>query len=98
IGHLFGPNRERGLYKSVDGGATWTMSKFVDPDSGFTDLVMDPSNPNVLYAASYQRRRVPWGFNGGGPGSGLWKTVDGGKKWTELTRHGLADHPSIRPI
>src|SRR3954451_9734831 len=51
IGHLFGPNKERGLYKSTDGGANWTMSKFVDPDSGFTDLVMDPANPNVLYAA-----------------------------------------------
>ncbi len=59
---------------------------------------MDPSNPNVLYAASYQRRRVPWGFNGAGPGSALWKTVDGGKKWTKLTGNGLPDNPIIGRI
>ena len=68
---------ERGLYKTTDGGKTWTNTKFIDENTGFTDVVMDPSNPNVLFAASYQRRRTPWGFNGGGPGSGLWKTTDG---------------------
>src|ERR1051326_9156584 len=68
IGHLFGPNKERGVYKTTDGGANWTLVKYVDPDTGFTDLVMDPVNPNILYGASYQRRRVPWGFNGGGNG------------------------------
>jgi len=98
VGHLFGPNRERGLYKTTDGGATWTNTKFVDPDSGFTDVVMDPANPNVLYAASYQRRRVPWGFNGGGTGSGIWKTTDAGKTWTKLTGNGLPDNPIIGRI
>jgi photosystem II stability/assembly factor-like uncharacterized protein len=98
LGHLFGPNRERGVYKTTDGGATWTNTKFVDPDTGFTDLVMDPVNPNVLYAASYQRRRVPWGFNGGGPGSGIWKTTDAGKTWTRLTGNGLPDNPIIGRI
>jgi photosystem II stability/assembly factor-like uncharacterized protein len=98
IGHLFGPNKERGLYKTTDGGATWTNTKFIDPDTGFTDVVMDPVNPNVLYAASYQRRRVPWGFNGGGPASGIWKTVDAGKTWTRLTGNGLPTNPIIGRI
>ncbi len=98
LGHLFGPNAERGLFKTTDGGKTWTNTNFIDNDTGFTDVVMDPSNPNVLYAASYQRRRRPWGFNGGGPGSGLWKTTDGGKKWTKLTGNGLPDNPMIGRI
>jgi photosystem II stability/assembly factor-like uncharacterized protein len=98
VGHLFGPNKERGLYKTTDGGATWTNTKFIDENTGFTDVVIDPANPSVLYAASYQRRRVPWGFNGGGPGSGLWKTSDAGKTWTKLTGHGLPDNPIIGRI
>ncbi|CAN5703121.1 hypothetical protein BH24ACI5_BH24ACI5_17340 [soil metagenome] len=95
VGHLFGPNKERGLYKTSDGGKTWTNTKFIDEDTGFVDVVMDPSNPNVLFAASYQRRRQPWGFNGGGPGSGLWKTTDGAKTWTRLTGNGLPTNPII---
>src|SRR4051794_40149311 len=98
LGHLFGPNAERGLFKTTDGGKTWTNTNFIDNDTGFTEVVMDPSNPNVLFAASYQRRRTPWGFNGGGAGSGLWKTVDGGKKWTKLTGNGLPDNPIIGRI
>ncbi|HEX9366457.1 MAG TPA: hypothetical protein VF921_07510, partial [Vicinamibacterales bacterium] len=97
-GHLFGPNPERGLYKTTDGGATWTNTKFIDNDTGFTDVVMDPVKPNVLYAASYQRRRQPWGFNGGGPGSAIWKTVDAGKTWTKLTGNGLPANPIIGRI
>ena len=62
VGHLFGPNPERGLYKTTDGGKTWTNTKFIDNDTGFTDVVMDPSNPNVLFAASYQRRRAAVGL------------------------------------
>jgi photosystem II stability/assembly factor-like uncharacterized protein len=98
IGHLFGPNKERGLYKTTDGGANWTNTKFIDEDTGFTDVVLDPVNPNILYAASYQRRRQPWGFNGGGPGSGIWKTTDAGKTWTKLTGNGLPTNPIIGRI
>jgi photosystem II stability/assembly factor-like uncharacterized protein len=98
IGHLFGPNKERGLYKTIDGGKTWTNTKFIDEDTGFTDVVMDPKNPELLFAASYQRRRTPHGFNGGGPGSALWKTADGGKTWTRLTGNGLPDSPIIGRI
>ena len=84
LGHLFGPNRERGLFKTTDGGRTWTNTKFIDENTGFADVVMDPRDPDVLYAAAYQRQRKAYGFNGGGPGSGLYKTSDGGKKWTRL--------------
>ena len=84
VGHLFGPNPERGLYKSIDGGKTWKLSKYIDPDTGFNDVAIDPSNPKILYASSFQRRRTWWGYNGGGPGSALWKTTNGGDTWTKL--------------
>ena len=84
-GHLFGPNKERGVYKTTDGGKSWTNVKFIDEHTGFTDIAIDPSNSNILYAASYQRRRMGCCFNGGGPGSALWKTTDGGRSWTKLT-------------
>ncbi len=84
-GHLWGPNAERGVFKTSDGGRTWTKSLYVDENTGATDLVIDPVNPQVLYAATYQRQRRTWGFNGGGPGSGIYKTVDGGATWTKLT-------------
>jgi photosystem II stability/assembly factor-like uncharacterized protein len=98
LGHLFGPNAERGLFKTIDGGKTWTKSKFIDENTGFTDVVMDAFDSNTLYAASYQRRRTPWGFNGSGPGSGLWKTTDAGKTWTKLTGNGLPTNPIIGRI
>ncbi|MBI3262949.1 MAG: hypothetical protein HYZ58_07340 [Acidobacteria bacterium] len=88
-GHLFGPNPARGIYKTLDGGKTWDKVKFIDENTGFTDLAMDPTNSSILYAASYQRRRIGCCFNGGGPGSGLWKTTDAGKTWTRLTGNGL---------
>src|SRR3954466_2194700 len=84
-GHLFGPNPERGVYKTSDGGKTCNKVKFIDNDTGFTDIALDPTNTNILYAASYQRRRSGCCFNGGGPGSALWKTADAGKTWTKLT-------------
>ena len=98
VGHLFGPNPERGLFKTTDGGKTWTNTKFIDNDTGFIDLVMHPTNPNTLFAASYQRRRQPWGFNGGGAGSGIWRTDDAGKTWTKLTGNGLPGNPIIGRI
>jgi photosystem II stability/assembly factor-like uncharacterized protein len=88
-GDLFKAHPERGLYKTSDGGRTWTQSKFIDDDTGFIDLVMDPSNSQTLIAASYQRRRTAWGFNGGGPGSALWKTIDAGKTWKRIEGGGL---------
>ncbi len=88
-GHLFGPSPERGVYKTSDGGKTWNKVKFIDEDTGFTDIAIDPANTNIIYAASYQRRRSGCCFNGGGPGSGLWKSTDAGKTWKPLTGNGL---------
>ena len=85
-GHLWGPNRERGLFKSTDGGTTWRQVLFVDEDTGVADVAIDPSDPAIMYAASYQRRRSAFGFHGGGPGSALWKSTDGGETWRKLTR------------
>ncbi|MGD8869820.1 MAG: hypothetical protein PVI01_19520, partial [Gemmatimonadales bacterium] len=85
LGNLWAPSRARGVFKTVDGGATWQQVLFVDTLTGVVDLVMDPGDPNTLYAAAYQRLRRTWGFNGGGPGSGIYKTTDGGRSWRELT-------------
>ena len=81
-----GPEQERGLYKTTDGGKTWANTKFIDEDTGFVDVAMDPESPEHAL-----RRLVPasphlFGYNGGGPGSGLWKTTDGGATWTKLTK------------
>ena len=89
-GHLFGPNAERGVYKTTDGGKTWNKIKFIDENTGFSDIVMDPSNSSTLWATSYQRRRSGCCFVGGGPGSGLWKTTDAGRSWNKVTGGGLA--------
>lgn len=89
VGHLFGPNDERGVFMSIDGGKTWQKTLYINQDTGATDLVIDPSNPNILFAATYERRRTSWGFVGGGPGSGLHQSVDGGKTWKKVTGGGL---------
>ncbi|MFO7768484.1 MAG: hypothetical protein R6W82_05970 [bacterium] len=85
MGHLWGPNPERGLYRTTDGGRTWQAVLQIDQDTGVVDVAIDPSDPDILYAAAYQRRRTPFGFHGGGPGSGLYKSTDGGDTWRELT-------------
>ncbi|GIW52620.1 MAG: hypothetical protein KatS3mg081_1975 [Gemmatimonadales bacterium] len=89
VGHLFGPNSERGVFKTQDGGRTWRRVLYVDENTGATDLAIDPSNPNTLFAATYQRRRTAWGFVGGGPGSGIWRSDDGGETWNRITGNGL---------
>jgi photosystem II stability/assembly factor-like uncharacterized protein len=89
MGHLWGPNDERGLYRTSDGGRSWTQVLRINYDTGVVDVAMDPSDPTILYAAAYQRRRTAFGFDGGGPGSGLYKSVDGGTTWRKLTGRGL---------
>ena len=84
VGNLWKPSAERGVFKTTDGGRTWTKSLYVDTLTGATDLAMDPRDPNVLYAATYQRLRSAFGFNGGGPGSAIYKTTDGGATWRKL--------------
>ena len=95
LGRLWGPNKERGLYRTTDGGKTWVNTKFIDENTGFVDLAIDMENPSTLYAAAYQRRRTAFGFSGGGPGSGLYKTTDGGETWVKLTS-GLPEGPTGR--
>jgi len=86
MGRLWGPNPERGLYKTEDGGKSWRQLLFVDQDTGVVDVAVDPSEPSVVYAAAYQRRRQAFGFHGSGPGSALYKSTDGGASWRKLTR------------
>lgn len=86
VGHLWGPNAERGLFKTADGGKTWNKVLFINDDTGVNDVAIDPQSPTTLYAAAYERRRTAWGFNGGGPGSGIYKTTDGGATWNKLTK------------
>jgi photosystem II stability/assembly factor-like uncharacterized protein len=87
MGHVFAPNAQRGVFKTTDGGKTWKNVLFVNAGTGSIDLVMDPADPRVLYAAMWQAQRVPWKLTSGGPGSGLYKTVDGGAHWTAISKH-----------
>jgi len=91
IGHPFGDNGERGIFRTRDGGKTWQRVLYVDDKTGGIDVQFDPSNPNTLYASMYQVRRQPWMFESGGPGSGLYRSTDGGTTWQKLTGHGLPE-------
>jgi photosystem II stability/assembly factor-like uncharacterized protein len=86
LGHAHGPNDERGVYRSRDGGLDWDLVLHRGPDAGAVDLVLDPHNPRILYASCWQTRRLPWRLDSGGPGSGLWRSTDGGDTWTEISR------------
>lgn len=87
MGHAFAPNPDRGIFKTTDGGKTWRKIFFVNDRTGAIDLVMDPHNSQVLYAAMWQAQRMPWALVSGGPGSGLYKSTDGGEHWTNLSHN-----------
>ncbi|HEX8138366.1 MAG TPA: hypothetical protein VF544_12310 [Pyrinomonadaceae bacterium] len=87
LGHTFGPNQQRGIFRSKDGGKTWERVLYRDDRTGAIDLILDPTNANILYAGFWQVVRKPWTLESGGPGSGLFKSTDGGDTWTELTRN-----------
>ncbi|HHJ52372.1 MAG TPA: glycosyl hydrolase [Caldithrix abyssi] len=88
LGHLYSNNPERGVYKTTDGGQHWRRVLYVNDSTGAIDLVADPQNPNTLYAAMWERSRRAWNFKEGGPGSGIYKSMDGGESWQRLTMPG----------
>lgn len=87
MGHVFKADPDRGVFKSTDGGKSWNKVLFVDDNTGAIDLVRDPNHPDLMYAAMWQAVRTPWGLSSGGPGSGIYKTTDGGAHWTNITRN-----------
>lgn len=87
LGHPYGANAERGVFKTADGGKTWQRVLFRNDKTGAVDLVLDPANPDVIYAGFWEVHRTPWSLESGGPGSGLFKSTNGGASWTELTRN-----------
>ncbi len=89
LGHIWGANPERGLYRTTDGGETWELVKHISDRAGFVDVAFRPGDPNTLFAASWERVRGPWFLNSGGPGSALWKSTDGGDTWTEVAGGGF---------
>lgn len=93
VGHAYAPQKERGIYKTTDGGKTWKQTLFVDENTGASDLVMDPSNPRILFAGMWQLSLRTWNRTSGGKGSGIHISRDGGETWTKLTGHGLPEQP-----
>jgi photosystem II stability/assembly factor-like uncharacterized protein len=91
LGHPFGANAERGIFRTTDGGKNWTKVLFKDENTGGIDLSFDPNNANTIFAALWQARRSPWSMDSGGPGSGLYRSTDGGTTWKRLSGHGLPD-------
>ena len=89
VGHAFGPNEQRGIFRSTDGGRNWQKVLYKDDKTGGGDLVFDPTNSSIVYAALYQVQRMAWGFDSGGPGSGIYKSTDEGQTWKQLQGDGL---------
>jgi photosystem II stability/assembly factor-like uncharacterized protein len=89
LGHIWGPNKERGLYRTEDGGRNWELVKFISDKAGFVDVMLNPHHPEVVWAASWERERGPYYLQSGGPGSALWKSTDGGDTWTEVEGNGF---------
>lgn len=97
LGHTYGPQKERGVYRSKDGGNTWQQVLFIDEGTGAADLAMDPENPNILYAGMWSIKINTWGLNSGGPGGGVYRSTDGGDTWEHLISKGLPGGTN-RPI
>jgi len=87
LGDIYKPTQERGIYKSIDGGVNWKKTLFVNENAGAVDLVMDPNNPRILYASTWNVRRTPYSLSSGGTGSALWKSTDSGENWKEISKH-----------
>ena len=85
IGHLYSPNEERGIFKTIDGGKTWRKTLFINSSTGIIDVVVAPENPKVLYAASWERERKAWNFDGDGNNSAIYKSIDGGDTWKNIS-------------
>ena len=93
LGHPFGPNAERGVFRTLDGGKNWEKVLYKDENTGAIDIAFDPQNPNILFAALWEARRTPWSLSSGGAGSGIYRSVDGGTTWKHLEEHGLPKGP-----
>src|SRR5437660_616478 len=93
LGHPYGPNTERGIFRTMDGGKTWDKVLYKDENTGGIDVAFDPHNPNIIFGALWQARRTSWSMDSGGPGSGIYRSTDGGATWKHLQEHGLPKGP-----
>jgi photosystem II stability/assembly factor-like uncharacterized protein len=93
LGHPYGPNQERGVFRTTDGGKSWQKVLYKDENTGAIDVAFDPHNPNILFASLWEARRTPWTLSSGGPGSGIYRSTDGGSTWKHLEQSGLPQGP-----